>query len=413
MSKTTFRISAEAGGFSIPQDSCIQVAMLGDFPNTDAGIIQHIDEDSLAKMLANFTTDSQTPNWPGMLVDYDHFAMMRDKPTGAAAWIMRLERRGKDELWGEFRFTEEGRKQVEGGMYRLTSAVYGGFEKYDGAPTEKHLRPTRLLGVSMTNDPNIKGLPPASNRGTANNNTTTEKEKVMADTTTAPAAETHKHTKLLCELLGLTEGASDEDIEKAIAVLREDVEKDAGPDPDDDGDEGTHPAALNREPDERDEQIVALNREIAETRAEQFYPLVQDTDEVKGALIELLATNRSAAMIVLGGLRKDAKPVETAANRAPEVKPDDKPAAKPDVTVPVKPAFNRRFQPVPGGKEHEAGANPDQDAEAVAVKVRLRAEEIFAANRGRGMTYDGAWRIAEREIVGPAKEPTPAPTNGE
>lgn len=364
----------KGGEFTPPADGWVQILAIGDHPNAEAGIIQHVDSESLSAIVADFKSQASADNWPGMLVDFDHFSHSKDHPTGAAAWIDEIEERDGGELWAHWRLTNTGAKAVNGGDYRLTSSVLGGFTKYDGAPSTKHLRPTKLLRVALTNDPNIKNMAPVSNR--ADGTTTTTKETDMADTTM-------NHKALLIELLNLTEGASDEDIQKAIDLLKADAEADAGPNPDGDGDEDTHPAAVeNRSELERlSGQIIALNREVAEARAEQFFPLVGENKEAREALIEIIATNRAAALGVFGAIKARPAVVKSRASTT-------------DVRAPFKPAFNRSVQPTPGGDKSQL--NGDE----VAKQCRIKAQEIFAANRASGMTWGQAWEQGEASVLG-------------
>lgn len=385
---------SRTGEFTPPADGWVQVLAVGDFPNAEAGIVQHVDSESLDAITADFKAQAGQPNWPGMLVDFDHFSHDKTKPTGAAAWIDELDKR-RDELWAHWRLTDTGAKAVNGGDYRLTSSVLAGFVPYDGAPSDKHLRPTKLVRVALTNDPNIKGMAPVSNRAdtTEDETTATNKDTTMADTATAPAPAatgTVNHKALLTELLGLAEGASDEDIVKAIDMLKADAEADAGPNPDNDGDEATHPAAVENRSDveELTAQVVALNREVAEAKAEPFFALVGEDKEVRAALFSLFAENREAAQKVFKSIKAPAAAEVVTKNRG-----DESTAAA--IAKPFKPAFNRSVQPAPGGDQSDVGGG---DVVKVAKSVREAAQEIFAANRDTGMTFSQAWTEAERKV---------------
>jgi len=376
------------GEFTPPADGLIQILAVGDFPNAEAGIVQHVDAVAMKSIIADFEAQSKAPNWPGMLVDFDHFSHSKEHPTGAAAWIDSLELRD-DELWAHWRLTDTGAKAVNGGDYRLTSSVLAGFVPYDGAPSEKHLRPTKLLRVALTNDPNIKGMAPVSNR--ADGTTTNTKDTTMADTTApAPATGSVNHKQLLIELLSLSEGASDEDIMKAIELLKADAEADAGPNPDNDGDEGTHPAAVENRSDveELTAQVVALNREVAEAKAEPFFVLVGEDKDARAALVNLMAENRAETLKVFKAIKPQVAAEVVTKNRG-----DESTAAV--ITKPFKPAFNRSVQPAPGGDQSEVGGG---DAEKAAKSILEKAQEIFAANRDTGMTFSQAWTEAERKV---------------
>lgn len=369
---------SRGGEFKPPADGWVQVLAIGDFPNAEAGIVQHVDQEALDAIIADFKTQSSTDNWPGLLVDFDHFSHSKDHATAGAAWIDSIDQR-EDQLWAHWRLTDAGSRAVSGGDYRLTSPVLAGFVPYDGAPSDKHLRPTKLVRVALTNDPNIKGMAPVSNRQPTEHGDTT-----MADEVENKTAVTANHKKLLCELIGLTEEASDEDIQKAIDLLKADAEADGGPNPDNDGDEATHPAELagNREVEALTQQLVALNRELAATKAEKHFVLVGEDAKVREALVALMAENRANAELVFGAITAKAKEVEIqAANRNT--------ASGASRFQPTRPAFDSSVQHTPGGDQSQSVADD-------AVKTRLKASEIQAANRG--MSWGQAWSMAERQV---------------
>ena len=353
--------------FTPPEDGWVQILSIGDWPNEEAGLVQACDEQALNRIMADFNEQAQADNWPGVLVDYDHFSHSKDKPSGAAGWADRLERRG-DGLWAHVRFSESGEKAVRGGEYRLLSPVLTGFEQIAG----NRKRPTKLYRLALTNDPNIKGLAPVSNR---------------ASEATQPQETTMDYKTELVKLLDLPESASDADITAAQTALAAEVEAanraakeaaDAGA-AGGDGGEGAGEA----DP-EVTKQVAALNRRVVELEAElierdvaQFDGLLGDNKAAKEALRELAAFNRGAVKALLTSIK-------------PAVKPEAKPVVKPAVLAPL---FNRRVQPLP-----QAAKPTDAPADEVdATKVRLRAQKILASNRSMGMTFSQAWEIARKE----------------
>ena len=401
MAKANYIIgrAKESGGFEIPSDNFIMVLKAGDWDNAEAGICQHVDQEAFDRILAAFKEQSSQDNFPGLLVDYDHFSHRPDRPSGAAAWIVDLKQRD-DALWAEFRFTKSGRELVEGGEYRLTSPVLDRFESYEGAPSEKHLRPGRLLRVGLTNDPNMKGFVPASNR-------------------TTPEENRMNHAEKLKKLLGLAQEASDNDIEQAIQALEAD----------NDGDE--HGAVENAEGDaynraggeefeselepelgedvgstvllnryrEREqvlmEQIETLNRQVAEGAAERYAHLF-DADEdgtaARRALASLFAANREDAETVVGYL----------ANRTPSVAINR--GSNGTTKVPLatmKPLFNSRTRAVPPAAVAAANRGPGNKTtvnrdRAFYDAVGARAYQMVTVNRG--MSMEAAWDAAIAEL---------------
>lgn len=348
--------------FEPPADGWVQVLALGEFPNAEAGIVQVCDDAAFESIVADFREQSRAENWPGMLVDYDHFSHQKDKPSGAAGWADAVERRG-DGLWAHVRFTESGDKAVRGGEYRLLSPVLSGFVEVEG--TRK--RPSKLIRLALTNDPNIQGMQPVSNRATGEHKT--QETKTM------------EYKEKLTDLLGLNRDASDGDIEKAMSDLETEVanRKKAAEEADekDEGDEDEDEEAKNRAANEALlNRITELEREVAEAHASRFDDLIKD-GEARAAVRELCTFNRGAVDKVIAALR----PVKAEAKAE---KSEDKPA--------LKPLFNRRVQPLPG-----AAKGPEAD-EAQSAAVLTKAQEILAQNRGIG--WNNAWAQARQLVTG-------------
>jgi phage I-like protein len=141
--------------FELPADGWYQISAKGEFPHKPTGLLQVIDDDACRRMLDRFHGESATPNFPGLLVDFDHFSLDQDKPTEAAGWIVGLEPRSTG-LWAQIRWTDRGAESVRGGRYRFISPVW---RQDDCEKMENNrVRPTRLLNCALTNDPNITGM---------------------------------------------------------------------------------------------------------------------------------------------------------------------------------------------------------------------------------------------------------------
>ena len=148
--------------FVMSGDGWVQVTPCGEYPHKGAGVTQVIDRESCEKMVADFNARKAVENFPGALVDFDHFSLDTDKPSEAAGWIPELEARD-DGLWARVRWSDAGLSAVTGGRYRLLSPVFrhpGGTEDLG----EGRVRPVVLESVALTNEPNIKGGKPIANR---------------------------------------------------------------------------------------------------------------------------------------------------------------------------------------------------------------------------------------------------------
>jgi phage I-like protein len=148
----------------------------------------------------------------GVPIDYDHatdFAAPKGRPAPAAGWIRKLEERD-GALWGRVDWTPHGAKAITSREYRYISPVF----QYspDGDVT-------RLLRAGLTNNPNLY-LTAISARAAG----------VVAP---HPEGSNAMDTLLqqLCDLLGLDDDSSPEDVLDAVRALSEGV----GDDDDDDG----------------------------------------------------------------------------------------------------------------------------------------------------------------------------------
>ena len=182
--------------FTLPDDGWFQISAIGDFPHATTGLVQVIDADAVSAIVQKFTEESVKPNFPGVLVDWDHASLDLDKPTEAAGWIMNLQQR-PDGLWGQVRWSDRGAEAISGGRYRFMSPVWR--QEDCLSLGEKKVRPLRLFNCALTNDPNIKGMVPLANR----KNDETD--------------QSMDYKSLLLNMLGLAENADDTAVTTAVA----------------------------------------------------------------------------------------------------------------------------------------------------------------------------------------------------
>jgi phage I-like protein len=158
--------------FKFEKDGWVHVMPLGEFPHAEAGVVQVIDSEALKAITEDFKAKAGTENFPGLLVDFDHFSMDTDKPSEAAGWITELKA-DTEGLWAKVRWTAKGEAAVTGGEYRLVSPVFPKPSLCEDLG-ESRIRPRQLQSVALTNEPNIKGAKPLTNREPS---TTAEPEK--------------------------------------------------------------------------------------------------------------------------------------------------------------------------------------------------------------------------------------------
>jgi len=148
-------------GFQVPADGFYQIAPLGEFGHAQAGVVQVVDAEACTAMVNRFAEEAKAPIFAGLLVDFDHFSLDGEKKSEAAGWITALENRDGG-LFAKIRWSDVGESAVKGGRYRFLSPVWTRSDCADLG--NGRVRPLRLLNAAVTNDPNLKGMQPMSNR---------------------------------------------------------------------------------------------------------------------------------------------------------------------------------------------------------------------------------------------------------
>jgi phage I-like protein len=192
--------------FQHPADGWYQIEARGEHPNRRAGIIQVLDETACQSIVNRFNAEAAPAGFAGMLIDHEHFKHDQDKETVAYGWLEKLANR-EDGIYGRIRWTETGRKAVDGGDYRFFSTEYdpADLNILNRGESPQRVRPMRLDGLTLTNANNNKGQKPITNRLSAE----------------APAKEDGatkaKQMKTVCTLLGLSADASEEAVHTEVA----------------------------------------------------------------------------------------------------------------------------------------------------------------------------------------------------
>jgi hypothetical protein len=150
-------------GFQMPVDGWYQVAPLGEFAHSQAGLVQVVDREACVAMANRFAEEAKAATFAGLLVDFDHFSLDGEKRSEAAGWITALENRDGG-LFAKIRWSDVGEEAVKGGRYRFLSPVWSRSDCVDLG--NGRVRPVRLLNAAVTNDPNLKGMQPLSNSST-------------------------------------------------------------------------------------------------------------------------------------------------------------------------------------------------------------------------------------------------------
>jgi phage I-like protein len=193
-----------AGKFTLPSDGWIQIAPKGEFPHPESGLVQVLDDAACTAILNRFAKESSQPNFPGLLIDFDHFSYDTEKSSEAAGWVTRLQER-TDGLWGQARWSDVGQQALETGRFRLLSPTW--LPKDVEQLGNRRIRPLRLDTAALTNNPNLRGMAPLSNRAGAD---------ASADSTQKTKT---KNMTRVAQRLGLSAEASPEAILAALTQL--------------------------------------------------------------------------------------------------------------------------------------------------------------------------------------------------
>ena len=84
--------------FVLAADGWAHITPYGEFPHAGAGVVQVIDRAACEAMAAEFNARKSDANFPGVLVDFDHFFLDTGQSSEAADWITELESRDTG-LW--------------------------------------------------------------------------------------------------------------------------------------------------------------------------------------------------------------------------------------------------------------------------------------------------------------------------
>lgn len=153
--------------FEHPADGWYCIEPKGEHLNKASNVVQVIDNEAARSIVNRFNADAtagRLSHGSEMLIDHEHFKHDLDKETTAYGWLSRLQNRD-DGIYGQIRWTGTGKQAVDNGDYRFFSTEYdpGDLEVLNsGSP--RRVRPSRLDGLTLTNQPNNKGGKPITNR---------------------------------------------------------------------------------------------------------------------------------------------------------------------------------------------------------------------------------------------------------
>jgi len=275
-------------------DGWFHIAPHGTFPHP-TGAMQVIDAEACDAMLGTFNEEARQPNFPGLLVDFDHSSHDPAQPTTAAGWIGALEHRN-DGLYAQIRWSDLGHQALTGGRYRLASPVWNraDCDQWTAPATDGrdvvHLRPRRLDRLALTNDPNLPGLMPLSNRANQNEQpTAAQRAAATTEPAQGPAPATFRNqtaTKttmnLRNEIIQLLHLPGTAGVSEMVDALR----------------------AQTTELETLRNRCQRLTETQAESDLERFADVITNRDVVRAQLL----ANRDGTLALLNALRQPEPP---------------------------------------------------------------------------------------------------------
>ncbi len=171
----------------------------GEHVNHGSKVVQVIDGKAVRSIVSRFEAEAKTAgdDHAGLPIDKDHLGSSLENPSEALGWLMGL-RDNSGVLEGRIAWTPLGTPLVHppSGLapaYKFFSTEYHPDdcekigERVVNGKKYAVVRPLRLDGLSLTNDPNNKGQRPISNRGSE-----AHSSSVTADGATSEKARAEK-----------------------------------------------------------------------------------------------------------------------------------------------------------------------------------------------------------------------------
>ena len=157
------------------------------------------DEAAAKAVMDAFKAAAKNPEWPGVLVDEEHYSLDSSKSSAAMAWAKDIRQENDGSIWTRWEFTPKGRELWESKTLLNRSPAFA------CARNGKEYRPVELKSIAMTNTPHFSKLSTlaAARAAEVNNN----KGEI--------------HMKKLMVELGLAEDASEDAAVAACKALKD------------------------------------------------------------------------------------------------------------------------------------------------------------------------------------------------
>ena len=160
------------------------------------------DEAAARAVIEDFRQQAARPDWPGVLVDREHFSADASKPSDAMAWARDIRQDADGSIWTRWDFTPEGERLWNDRVLVSRSPLFLSCPD----ASRREYRPVALRSIGMTNAPHFRELSTLAAAREAAEVTKHEGEIQMEE---------------ILKALGLAEGASPEDAVAAIEALKQ------------------------------------------------------------------------------------------------------------------------------------------------------------------------------------------------
>lgn len=341
----------------LPSDGWFHLVPRGEFPNvTDDGrkVMQVLDDAAFDAMLKNFA--------PKLLIDQEHFSHDTGKSSEAFGWIVELQKRN-DGVWGRVEWTDLGDTAIKNRRYRFISPTWTRLQKVDA----ERMRPLHILDAGLTNQPNLRGMIPLSNRE--------GQEFRRNDPADSNSNNNHNKApmKQIAALLGLAAEASEDSILTAVTALKNRA-----------AEAETKLGTITIENTELKNRVATQDEEAID--AELDARNVEDAKRTKLKPVLKAMKNRDERVSFLNDVI--GEPAEaTAGATAQEV-----------TTQTGKPVLNRGAAGTPNPRGSKPAANPQE----VAQKIEAEVQDYKLKNRCTYEQAHNAVRLQKPELFGVA-----------
>ena len=160
------------------------------------------DEAAAKSIMEDFAAQKARADWPGVLVDREHFSADPDKSSDAMAWATDIRQEADGSIWTRWDFTPEGERLWNEKVLVSRSPLFRAVPAAGG----REYHPVALESIAMTNTPHFKEL------------------STLAAAREAAEVNKNKGTTMdkdILAALGLAEGAEKEEVLAAIRAMKD------------------------------------------------------------------------------------------------------------------------------------------------------------------------------------------------